>query len=130
MTEAINSSQEIGIGQADYLKLFMQELTYQDPLKPVDNKEFMAQMAQLSSLQEAQTTNRTLALLTQWVGGNQGLMLLGKKVTIRGTDQEGIVNKIEFLANAPPMVHVLMNQGGNLRVQLMDIVAVWNPAKL
>ena len=46
MTDGITPMQETGVNQTDYMKLFMQELTYQDPLKPVDNREFMAQMAQ------------------------------------------------------------------------------------
>ena len=40
------------------MKLFTQELTYQDPLKPIDNREFMAQMAQFSALQQAKETLR------------------------------------------------------------------------
>ena len=62
MTDPVNAT---GVNQADYLKLFMQELTYQDPLKPVDNREFMAQMAQFSSLQEARTTNEHLIKLLE-----------------------------------------------------------------
>ncbi|KTD26827.1 flagellar hook capping FlgD N-terminal domain-containing protein [Legionella israelensis] len=61
MTDAIESTSSTSINQADYLKLFMQELTYQDPLKPVDNKEFMAQMAQFSMLQEAQASKELLS---------------------------------------------------------------------
>ncbi|KTD25832.1 MULTISPECIES: flagellar hook assembly protein FlgD [Legionella] len=125
MTNAINSAQEMNINQADYLKLFMQELTYQDPLKPIDNKEFMAQMAQFSSLQEAQTTNQLLASLAD---NNQSLMLLGKKVTISNSKLEGVVNKIEFSPNLPPLVHVLMSNGDNPRVQLTEITLVRNSA--
>ena len=125
MTNAINSAQEMNINQADYLKLFMQELTYQDPLKPIDNKEFMAQMAQFSSLQEAQTTNQLLASLAD---NNQSLLLLGKKVTISNSKLEGVVNKIEFSPNLPPLVHVLMSNGDNPRVQLTDITLVRNSA--
>lgn len=128
MSDAINPTQEMGVSQADYLKLFMQELSYQDPLKPVDNKEFMAQMAQISSLQEAQKSNQTLAELNQWISNNNGLMLLGKKVTINGSNQEGVVSKVELSANNLPIIHVLMNSGENPRVLLTDISSVWNPS--
>ncbi|ARG96957.1 flagellar hook assembly protein FlgD [Legionella micdadei] len=125
MTNAISPTQEMSIDQADYLKLFMQELTYQDPLKPIDNKEFMAQMAQFSALQEAQTTNQLLESLAE---SNKSLMLLGKNVTLRNSDLDGVVNKIEFSPNSPPWVHVLLTNGDNPRVQLTDITIVRNSA--
>ncbi|KTC87764.1 flagellar hook assembly protein FlgD [Legionella drozanskii] len=128
MSDAINPTQEMGVSQADYLKLFMQELSYQDPLKPVDNKEFMAQMAQISSLQEAQQTNQALAELKHWMSDNNGLMLLGKKVTITGSEQEGIVSKVELSPNNLPIIHVLVNSGENPRVLLTDISSTWNPS--
>ncbi|PJE10988.1 flagellar hook capping FlgD N-terminal domain-containing protein [Legionella sp.] len=128
MSDAIKPTQEMGVSQADYLKLFMQELTYQDPLKPVDNKEFMAQMAQISSLQEAQQTNQSLAELKHGMSDSNGLMLLGKKVTITGSDQEGIVSKVELSSNSLPIIHVLINSGENPRVLLTDISSVWNPS--
>ena len=125
MTE-INKTPEAGINQTDYLKLFMQELTYQDPLKPIDNRDFMAQMAQFAALQEAQATNNTLGILTSMTSSNQSLTLLGKKVTINSSEQEGSVSKIEFPANAEPIIHVQIKGGENLQVHLADITSVWN----
>ncbi len=129
MTDAINPTQDIGINQADYLKLFMQELTYQDPLKPIDNREFMTQMAQFSALQEMEATNKSLELLTSLTSGNQSLMLLGKSVKIKGSEQEGIVNKISFPYQAPPQVHVLMNGGELKEIQVSEITTVWNSSR-
>ncbi|MDI9817550.1 MULTISPECIES: flagellar hook capping FlgD N-terminal domain-containing protein [unclassified Legionella] len=125
MTDSIEPTQASGVNQADYLKLFMQELTYQDPLKPVDNREFMAQMAQFSNLQIMQTMHDTLTLLTSMTSGNQSLMLLGRRVKIKNSDEEGLVNKIEFPDKAPPKIHVTMN-GGTNQVQLTEITAVLN----
>ncbi len=123
MTDPINAT---GVSQADYLKLFMQELTYQDPLKPVDNREFMAQMAQFSSLQEARTTNEYLTKLLGMTSGNQSLALLGKKVKIKNTDGEAQVSKVEFYENEPPKVSVIMHNGEISKVELGQIVEVLN----
>lgn len=121
MTDPVNAT---GMDQADYLKLFMQELTYQDPLKPVDNREFMAQMAQFSSLQEARTTNEHLTQLLGMTSANQSLGLLGKKIKIKDAEGEGRVLTVEFYTDKPPRVTVQMNNGEIPKVELNQIVEV------
>ncbi len=54
-----------GIGLQDFLKILLTQLTYQDPLKPVDNQQFMAQIAQFTTLEQTQQLNSKIdALLT------------------------------------------------------------------
>jgi flagellar basal-body rod modification protein FlgD len=121
MTDPVNGA---GVNQADYLKLFMQELTYQDPLKPVDNREFMAQMAQFSSLQEARTTNEHLTKLLGMTSGTQSLALLGKKVRVKNIEGEGVVSKVEFYDNEPPKISVTMTNEEIPKVLLGEITEV------
>jgi flagellar basal-body rod modification protein FlgD len=123
MTDGITPTQETGVNQTDYMKLFMQELTYQDPLKPVDNREFMAQMAQFSSLQEARTTNEWLSHLVNANLANQSLMMLGKEVKIEGTVGSGTVKRIIFSHTEPTKLVVDIN-GVQLEKQLADITDV------
>lgn len=85
----------------DFLKLFMQELTYQDPLKPIDNREFMAQMAQFSSLQATNNTNELLNNLLSLTSVNQSLSLLGKEVKLSNSDKVWKVNSVVFSATEP-----------------------------
>lgn len=114
-----------GVNQTDFLKLFMQELTYQDPLKPIDNREFMAQMAQFSALQESQATNESLNILISLTDGNRSLMMLGKHVKIRGSDEEGKVYQIQFPDNSPPKLMIEIN--GSFQEKLLtDISHVWS----
>lgn len=121
MTDPVNAT---GVDQADYLKLFMQELTYQDPLKPVDNREFMAQMAQFSALQEIKTTNQHLTQLLGMTSGTQSLSLLGKTVMLKDATGEGKVTKVVFFENAPPKVSVAMPNGVVSQVELSHITEV------
>ncbi len=123
MTDEINAMPETGVNQMDYMKLFMQELTYQDPLKPVDNREFMAQMAQFSSLQEARTTNESLTQLMSATCANQSLMMLGKDVKINGSDGIGKVRQVQFPRHAPPKILIDMN-GALVEKELTDITDV------
>lgn len=43
-----------------FLKLLVTQLRHQDPLNPVEDKEFIAQMAQFSTLEQVQNLNKTM----------------------------------------------------------------------
>lgn len=67
----------------DFLKLLMQELQYQDPLDPVDNKEFISQQAQFTQLSTTQEMNKNIA---SGNGATQAASLVGENVTLTDPD--------------------------------------------
>ena len=74
------------LGQEDFLKLLTKQLQYQDPMSPMDDKEFIAQMAQFSSLQHMNTMSADIAKLTALLSGREASSeaygSLGKNVEI------------------------------------------------
>lgn len=80
-----------GLSMDDLLKLLMTELSYQDPLKPVDNKDFLTQMAQFTSLDTTRQLNDNIQKLLTSQSLNQSVGLLGKTVDAN-TDAKGLVS--------------------------------------
>lgn len=76
------SLQSTGIGQDDFLKIMLTQLNYQDPLKPMDNQQFIAQMAQFASLEQSRQMNERLDLLLSVQSASQSIGLIGRTVQV------------------------------------------------
>jgi len=70
------------LGKDDFLKLLVTQLTYQDPTAPMQDKEFIAQMAQFSSLEQMSNMARDFSKLTAIVSGSEASQALGKNVEL------------------------------------------------
>jgi len=104
-TNSSSNIQRAGLGQEDFLKILLTQLTYQDPLKPMDNQEFIAQMAQFTSLEQTQQSNEKLDQLLVIQESSQSLGYLNKNVevdTIYGRDN-GKVIAVRFEDGVPLM---------------------------
>src|SRR5574344_1878586 len=63
-TLAVNGrTQSQSLGKDDLLKLLLTQLSNQDPTSPMDNTQFIAQMAQFSSLEQMTNMNGELSKL-------------------------------------------------------------------
>ncbi len=90
-TSAPSTARARALGKDDFLRMLVTELKHQDPLNPVEDKEFMAQMAQFSTLE--QMTNMTHALegLSFATQVSHGVSLIGR--TIRYEDADGAMSE-------------------------------------
>jgi flagellar basal-body rod modification protein FlgD len=70
------------MGRDDFLKLLVTQLSYQDPMAPMEDKEFIAQMAQFSSLEQMTAMAKDFNKLTSIISGNEASAALGKSVEL------------------------------------------------
>ena len=76
------STRRAGLQQEDFLKVLLTQLSYQDPLKPMDNQEYIAQLAQFSGLEQTRQVNDRIGALLTLQSADQALGLLGKQVEV------------------------------------------------
>ncbi|MCK4257441.1 MAG: flagellar hook assembly protein FlgD [Halanaerobiales bacterium] len=76
-----NSTEENVLGKDDFLKLLVTQLQYQDPLNPMEDRDFIAQTAQFSSLEQMQNMNQNFSNLMRMQSISQMASLLGKDVS-------------------------------------------------
>ena len=86
-------SDRLGLNQEDFLKVLLSQLQYQDPLDPLDNKEFIAQLAQFSALEQQRQSNDKVDALLTVSSADQAIGLLGKTVEV-STDAGNVVGSV------------------------------------
>ncbi|MDP3460302.1 MAG: flagellar hook capping FlgD N-terminal domain-containing protein, partial [Hyphomonas sp.] len=97
------ASQAFGLGFEDLLRIVLTQLTYQDPLKPIENFEFVSQLAQFSQIQQTQTMSDRLLGMLQAEATTQATTLLGRRVEIPSgpVTISGKVTSVSFLNGEP-----------------------------
>jgi flagellar basal-body rod modification protein FlgD len=109
----------------DFLKVLTTQLSYQDPMKPMDNQQFMAQMAQFSSLQQAQQTNDNLVSLLEMQSAAQSVGLIGHTVEAKGPSgtSVGKVSTVRFV-DGTPVVTIQTDDGQSIADLSLNSISV------
>lgn len=79
---ASTAGQSSNIGIQDFLKILTSQLNNQDPLKPVDNQEFVAQIAQFATLEQSRQLNEKIDTMLSMQSSTQSIGLIGRTVDI------------------------------------------------
>jgi flagellar basal-body rod modification protein FlgD len=98
------SSRKGSLGQSDFLKLMTTQLMNQDPMAPMQNGEFLGQMAQFSTVSGIQSLQASFEKLATALQTNRVLeasTMVGKKVLVEadhaelGSDGAGLKGVVE-----------------------------------
>jgi flagellar basal-body rod modification protein FlgD len=102
-TSTQTATDAFGVGFEDLLRIVLTQLTYQDPLKPMENFEFVSQLAQFSQIQQTQTMSERILGLLQAQAANQAASVLGRIVDVPAGQAtiSGRVDSISFKSGEP-----------------------------
>lgn len=114
------------LGQADLFKILLSELSFQDPLDPMDNKEFIAQLAQFTNLEQTRQFNDKLDSLLTVQAADQSIILLGKTIEIKTNTIPAIGEVIAVnFDNGSPLMTVKKTDGSFLSdIKLSQIQSI------
>jgi flagellar basal-body rod modification protein FlgD len=105
-TQAATSGKNSQLGKDQFLKLFVAQLSHQDPMNPMEDTQFMGQMASFSTLEQVSN----LAVANEKIAANltatSAVSLLGRTVTWTDTADvvhTGVVQKVTTAGGTPSL---------------------------
>jgi flagellar basal-body rod modification protein FlgD len=131
LTQALSSGGSKPLGQDAFLKLLVAQLQNQDPLNPQENYEFIAQLAQFSSLEQSIGINDrldALAMQNQGMQNSQIVGMVGKEATVKGDivtlSGQGAIVPISFtLDEAAKESTVVISDAAGRTVRTIPVAA-------
>jgi len=84
------------MGKDEFLKILITQLSHQDPTQPMQDKEFIAQMAQFSSLEQMTNVSSEISKVAALLAKSHAVNLLGRMVEVVAGSQvvEGTVDEV------------------------------------
>jgi flagellar basal-body rod modification protein FlgD len=114
------------ISQDDFMQILLTQLRFQDPLKPVDDEQFVAQLAQFSGLEITREQSDKIDSLLTIEGADQALGLMGKTVQTGAAQNNavGTVTAISFSSGLPQLTVTTTDSRTLVNVALSDVTLV------
>ncbi|MHB1159412.1 MAG: flagellar hook capping FlgD N-terminal domain-containing protein [Chloroflexota bacterium] len=110
------------LGKEDFLQLLLAQLKNQDPMNPMQDTQFIAQMAQFSSLERMQELDKRMEMLLQVEQLGQANNLIGKDIEAAtaesGVTLRGTVDSVKMVGG-----EAVLSVGGKT-VKLSDVLSV------
>ncbi len=105
-----------GLDSTAFMNLLIAQIQHQDPLSPMDNQQFIAQLTQFTTLQELQEIHGSLddqMLMTQSLNNTMMVDLVGRDVTVEGSNlglEGGVASRNE----------IEVDQAGEARIEVRN----------
>lgn len=116
------------LGQEDFLELMTTQLQNQDPFEPMENGDFLAQIAQFSTVSGIQDLQGSFESLSQSLVSNQALQaagLVGRSVLaptgIAALEQGGAVKGVVELPASSTDVNVTITDAGGQTIRTVEL---------
>lgn len=114
-TTTVNKSKENATHQSNFMTLLVAQLRNQDPLNPTTNEDFIAQLAQLESLDETKKISNSLSTMVSSQDFSSASTLIGK--TVSGVSNTEAGNPIDFRG----IVNSVSQENGKVNVKITDL---------
>ena len=82
-----------------FLKLLVAEMKNQDPTKPMDSTDFVAQLATFSQVEQSVQSNSKLDLILQSMALTQAGSLIGREITSADGKTTGVVTEVKVFSD-------------------------------
>lgn len=96
-TDAAKS--KTAVDYESFLKLLVAELKNQDPTKPMESTDFVAQLATFSQVEQTVQSNSKLDLILQSSALSQAGSLIGREVTSADGETTGVVSEVKVYSD-------------------------------
>lgn len=114
-----------------FLELLMTQLQYQDPLSPMENQEFISQIAQLTTVEQLRNANSNLEIIQLYemsINNAQSVSMIGKTIKAQGDvtelDDSGEAEVSFRLREAAAKAHVTIFDENGHAARTIDLTAL------
>jgi len=105
--QATQSTSKTAVDYQSFLKLLIAEMKNQDPTKPMDSTQYVAQLATFSQVEQSVQTNTKLDQIMQSSALSQADALIGRSITSADGKTSGTVASVRLANNG--LIAVLQN---------------------
>lgn len=110
-----------GINEQDFIQLFVNELKFQDPMQPLDNSQFLTQLAQFVSIEQQSEEVGGINNLLTLNSSDQTLALLSHSVQVANADGSTTIGKVTAIQYGTNGVQLTVTTTGNKVVTGVDL---------